>query len=126
MKTPKTMITAMIMAIRRLLGLGPVGYHEHVGGKHAKQRKQNPRRKPVPGCWSHHDAPPRIFAGKINFRRSDPRHMQHPWHDRYMRIARRYGQNVVIYPRSEPSIHDEIMAELREELGDEIHERLTG
>ena len=92
-------------------------------GRHSRQRKRNPRRKPVPGQWSHVHANPAMFRGKLNFQRSDPRHLQHPDHDAYMSIAKEAGlRDVVLIPEA----HEWVLEQLRDVRRTRIGRALTG
>jgi hypothetical protein len=72
-------------SIERLMASSLLGLRsslEAVGGRRKLKKQARP-------LAIHPEAVPAPFRGKINFRRSDARHQQHPGHMAYMRTMRR-------------------------------------
>jgi hypothetical protein len=79
---------------------------------HTNMQPYHPRRqvgRPRQYRRSHHDAIPACFRGKLNFRRTDPRHIKHPQHGIYLVAARRLGERDVVL---DAGAHDAVMEEL--------------
>lgn len=103
-------IVGWFKAMIRAFFLGALGYQRV--SKHAKQGKRNRRKKPLAGMWRHKDAVPHEFKGRINFRRSDPRHLKHPQHAEYMRLLRKRRDTFGFYSRG---YHNDVLYLLKQE-----------